>query len=72
MLQKRQIACKIDLPKKVSVRVEYSARCWLGQTDLADILIREGWATPLDDSSEYQKELAEEAVRQKRGMWRDH
>ena len=71
MLRQRTLFCNIEIKGDVSVRKTYPAQCWLGNTDVADIIIREGWGTAIDRNNKRQTDLEEEAKRLDKGIWRE-
>ncbi len=70
MLRQRTLFCNVKIKGDISVRKTYPAQCWLGNTDVADIIIREGWGTAVDKGSKRQTELEAEAKRLHKGLWR--
>ncbi|MCV6548587.1 MAG: hypothetical protein OIF56_15115 [Cohaesibacter sp.] len=70
ILQFKPLECNIDLPAKVSVREVYPAQCWLYGSELAHILVREGWASPKNTNNDTLNRLTEEAKRLGKGVWR--
>ena len=70
MLRQRTLFCNVEITGNISVRKTYPAQCWLGNTDVADIIIREGWGTAVDKGNNRQTELEAEAKRLRKGLWR--
>ncbi|MEM7302524.1 MAG: thermonuclease family protein [Pseudomonadota bacterium] len=76
LLRGRTLACRIvpndDEANKTEEQTSGSgqlADCALGKRDIAEWLVKQGWAKPVAGTS-YLKAL-EEAKEKKRGMWRD-
>lgn len=68
-LKGKTIACKIEIKGDPSPTQIYPAKCWLGNTDLADIIIREGWGKAADSEYAYHTYLSKEALRHGKGIW---
>jgi endonuclease YncB( thermonuclease family) len=67
MLRWRPVTCRLpDGP-----RGDISTRCRIGATDLAEWLVRNGWARPAQDAPAHLAAAARAAQQQKAGLWRE-
>ncbi len=65
LIDRQQLRCE----EKGKASKAIVAQCWLGQQDLAEILVSRGWAKPVAKTGDAYAAAANRARAEKRGVW---